>query len=128
MDDLSPIAEAIINSPFKKFAVYGMMGAGKTTLIKMICAKLGVQENTSSPTFAIVNEYSGEEKIYHFDLFRINSYVELNEIGFTEYLESENYIFIEWPEVAEPLLDLYDFKKIKISIGNYNERMVNLET
>ncbi len=93
------------------------MGAGKTTFIKAICKYLGVNENTSSPTFAIINEYKAKEKkIYHLDLFRINSVQELANIGIEEYFESDNYIFVEWPQIIEPLLEDYGFKKIIITV------------
>lgn len=77
------------------------MGAGKTTLIKQLCKNLGTQDNLSSPTYSIVNEYHYEKhKIFHFDLFRINKISELYDLGFEEYLESGEYCFIEWPEKA----------------------------
>jgi tRNA threonylcarbamoyladenosine biosynthesis protein TsaE len=119
-------AEIISASSQKKFAIYGAMGAGKTTLIKAICRQLGVEENTSSPTFAIVNEYAGKEKIYHFDLYRIQKTEELRSIGFEEYLERDAYIFIEWPEIAEDILSVYNFAKIKISEAEDTSRIIEL--
>ncbi len=90
----------------KVFAFHAHMGAGKTTFIKAICRTLGVAENMSSPTYAIVNEYQNnkQEKIYHFDLYRLKKAGECLDIGFEEYIESGNYCFIEWPEIAEPLI------------------------
>jgi tRNA threonylcarbamoyladenosine biosynthesis protein TsaE len=90
------------------FAFYGEMGAGKTTLIKDFCRVLGVTENTSSPTFALVNEYQSTngKTIYHFDMYRIEDPSEAIRIGFEEYLESGNYCFIEWPEKINNLLPL----------------------
>ena len=81
VDELPQIAEQILHiiSPTKKIAFYGQMGAGKTTLIKALCLKLGVAETTSSPTFSIVNAYEGIDTIYHFDLFRLNKMEELQE-------------------------------------------------
>lgn len=83
------------------------MGAGKTTFIKALCGELGVQGTMSSPTYSVVNEYhtAGGGKIYHFDLYRLRSEVELLDIGFEEYLESGYYLFIEWPELALPLIE-----------------------
>ena len=82
------------------------MGAGKTTFIKALCTRLGVKGNMSSPTYSIVNEYLTEkkEKIYHFDLYRLKSTAECFDIGFEEYLDSNCFCFIEWPEVAESLI------------------------
>ena len=78
------------------------MGSGKTTFIKSLCKLLGVTDTMSSPTYSIVNEYSTnfKNKIYHFDLYRLRSQSELFEIGFEDYLNSDNYLFIEWPELA----------------------------
>ncbi len=122
VDELdSAAAKLLYNFPDqKKFAVYGEMGAGKTTFIKAICKYLGVNENTSSPTFAIINEYKAKEKIYHLDLFRIKSVHELTNIGIEEYFEKDNYIFVEWPQIIEPLLEDYGFMKIIITVKNNN--------
>jgi tRNA threonylcarbamoyladenosine biosynthesis protein TsaE len=86
------------------FAFYGTMGAGKTTFIKSICNQLGVVDTVNSPTFAIINEYAteGENQIHHFDLYRLEKEQELLDIGFEDYLYSNNWNFIEWPEIAEP--------------------------
>lgn len=82
------------------------MGAGKTTFIKSLCTRLGVIDTMSSPTYSVVNEYAtgDHHRIYHFDLYRLKSSMELLEIGFEEYLDSGNYLFIEWPELALPLI------------------------
>jgi tRNA threonylcarbamoyladenosine biosynthesis protein TsaE len=88
------------------FALHGDLGAGKTTLIKAFCQALGVEDGTSSPSFAIVNEYRAAtgDPVYHFDLYRLKDAGELDAIGFTEYVDSGHYCFIEWPELAEDLL------------------------
>ena len=90
------------------FALHGELGAGKTTLIKGLCEALGVKDHTSSPSFAIVNEYRSAEDVpvYHFDLFRLRDQRELLDIGFEEYLDSGAFCFIEWPELAGELLPL----------------------
>lgn len=105
------------------FAFYGEMGAGKTTLIKELCRQLGVTGVTSSPTFAIVNEYAGSDgPIYHFDFYRINSIDEAIKIGFDDYLYSNAYCFIEWPEKIEELLQSEDFIRVTITTLPDNTR------
>ncbi len=85
------------------------MGSGKTTFIKSLCSFLGVSDTMSSPTYSIVNEYDTNNtyKIFHFDLYRIKSSEELFELGFEDYLNSNHFLFIEWPDLAIPYLDSY---------------------
>lgn len=108
------------------FCFYGEMGAGKTTFIKEICRGLGVSDTTSSPTFAIVNEYLTDEgeSIYHFDFYRIEKLEDAYEIGVEDYLYSGNYCFIEWAENIAPLVQ-DDFIKVHISVGNNGERIIH---
>lgn len=104
----------------KVFLFEAPMGAGKTTFIKAICLFLKVSDTMSSPTYSIVNEYlaySGN-RIYHFDLYRVKSSEELVDIGFEDYLSSQQYLFIEWPELAFPFLDSY--VRIIITSDNNN--------
>ena len=87
LDELSAISEQIINytSPNKKFLFYGKMGVGKTTLIKALSLHLGVTDIVSSPTFSIVNEYSiDDDKIYHFDFYRVEDEQEAFDIGYED--------------------------------------------
>lgn len=96
------------------FAFYSPMGGGKTTLISALCQRLGVNDATGSPTFAIVNEYAlpsstpltseGITHIYHFDFYRIKSLREVYDIGYEDYFYSGQPCLIEWPELIEPLL------------------------
>ena len=89
------------------FALYGKMGAGKTTFIKAVCEELGVSDVITSPTFAIVNEYRSDiagELIYHFDFYRIKKLEEVYDMGYEDYLYSGALCFIEWPELIEELL------------------------
>ena len=86
----------------RHFAFYGAMGAGKTTFIKALCKALRVPGIVTSPTFALVNEYTnGIEKVYHFDFYRINKPEEVFDFGCEEYFASGDYCFVEWPEKAE---------------------------
>ena len=89
------------------FALYGKMGAGKTTFIKAVCEELGVSDVITSPTFAIVNEYRSDiagELIYHFDFYRIKKLEEVYDMGYEDYFYSGALCFIEWPELTEELL------------------------
>ena len=108
LEGLSLPAEALVKLLKQRSVVafYGEMGVGKTTFIKVVCQHLGVQENVSSPTFAIVNEYSdrNQQSLYHMDLYRFKHSDELINIGAEEYFYSGNICLIEWPEKAEELL------------------------
>ena len=89
------------------FALYGKMGAGKTTFIKAVCEELGVSDVITSPTFAIVNEYRSDtagELIYHFDFYRIKKLEEVYDMGYEDYFYSVALCFIEWPELIEDVL------------------------
>ena len=86
------------------FAFYGSMGAGKTTFIKAVCEALGVRDVITSPTFAIVNEYSLPPALYHFDFYRIKRIEEVYDMGYEDYFYSGALCFIEWPELIEDLL------------------------
>ena len=82
----------------------GNLGAGKTFFIKNVVKNYGI-ENVSSPTFAIVNEYNGKYKIYHFDFYRVKNSAELFDIGFNDYLNDDSAItFIEWGELIPEVL------------------------
>ncbi|MBQ8128174.1 MAG: tRNA (adenosine(37)-N6)-threonylcarbamoyltransferase complex ATPase subunit type 1 TsaE [Prevotella sp.] len=87
------------------FAFYGSMGAGKTTFIKAVCEEMGVDDVITSPTFAIVNEYSNAEgSLFHFDFYRIKRLEEVYDMGYEDYFYSGALCFIEWPELIESLL------------------------
>ena len=108
VQELNEIAKAIVEvfENEKKIVFFGEMGVGKTTLIKSICKILNVQDVVTSPTFSVVNEYQNKDgnSLYHFDFYRIKNQEELFDLGLEEYIYSDNYCFIEWPEKAEGLL------------------------
>lgn len=127
--EAADIARMILQShaEARVFALHGDLGAGKTTLIKGFCMALGVQDHTSSPTFAIVNEYRSElgGSVYHFDLFRLRDQDELRGIGFEEYLDSGAYCFIEWPELAGDLLPPGTLH-LWLSVGEKEVRVIRI--
>ena len=90
----------------KVFAFYGKMGAGKTTFIKALCEVLGVKDVITSPTFAIINEYTdgNNNPIYHFDFYRIKKLEEVYDMGYEDYFYSDNLCLLEWPELVEDVL------------------------
>ena len=106
IQDLPKIAEKVLlNTSNKTLLFYGNMGVGKTTMIKELAKRLGVTDTISSPTFSIVNEYEiNNDKIFHFDFYRIKNEEEVLDIGIEEYFYSGHWIFIEWPEKIKNLL------------------------
>ena len=117
------------------FAFYGHMGAGKTTFIKAVCEELGVEDVITSPTFAIVNEYtlsnSGQlpigncQSIFHFDFYRIKKLEEVYDMGYEDYFYSGNLCFIEWPELIEELLPE---DAVKVSIAEQEDGSRTVKT
>jgi tRNA threonylcarbamoyladenosine biosynthesis protein TsaE len=110
------------------WALYGEMGAGKTTLIKEVCKQMGVKDTVTSPTFALVNEYQIPAKgpIYHFDFYRIRDLREAFDMGYEEYFYSGNLCFIEWPEKIEELLPDY-LGIVRITRHEDNSRTILLQ-
>ena len=108
VEDLGPITSRILGMfPEERiFALYGRMGAGKTTLIQQFCKHLDVIDVVQSPTFSIVNEYRSTScgRVFHFDFYRIKKTEEVYDIGYEEYFFSGKYCFLEWPEKISELL------------------------
>ena len=123
LDELDMVAQAVLDSLEGRtiVALDAPMGAGKTTLISRIAEQLGAEDDVTSPTFAIVNEYVGERVIYHFDMYRIERVEEALDFGCEEYISSGELCLIEWPEKIEPLLP-EDTMVVKIEILSDTER------
>ena len=123
LDELDMVAQAVLDSLEGRtiVALDAPMGAGKTTLISRIAEQLGAEDDVTSPTFAIVNEYVGQRVIYHFDMYRIERVEEALDFGCEEYISSGELCLIEWPEKIEPLLP-EDTMVVKIEILSDTER------
>ena len=125
LDGLKEVAEKVINSLDGRnvVAFCGAMGAGKTTLISAIMEHLGSADTVTSPTFALVNQYSTDmgEPVYHFDFYRINRIEEVFDMGYEEYFYSDELCLIEWPELIEDLLP-EDAMVVRIEVLSPTER------
>ena len=134
LDNIREAARQFIENigDHRVFAFYGKMGAGKTTFIKAICEELGVEDVITSPTFAIVNEYTSHaslltphDSIFHFDFYRIKKLEEVYDMGFEDYSYSGSLCFIEWPELIEEVLP-EDAVKVTIEENADGTRSVKL--
>jgi len=127
IEELDSVAEKLLAyaNDTKTWVFQGTLGAGKTTLVKSLAKKLRVEDNMSSPTFSIVNEYktANGSGIYHLDLYRLNSLQEAIDIGIEDYLYSNTYCFIEWPEIIEDILPT-KLIHLKIEIKGFTEREI----
>ncbi|MBQ3083065.1 MAG: tRNA (adenosine(37)-N6)-threonylcarbamoyltransferase complex ATPase subunit type 1 TsaE [Alistipes sp.] len=107
-EGLREVAETLLESLDGRtvVALRGEMGAGKTTLIRAVAEALGVEDQVTSPTFALVNQYEGAggERLFHFDFYRIDDVREVYDLGYEEYFYSGDLCFVEWPEKIEALL------------------------
>ena len=128
LNEIDEVAQKVLaENPEKIILFNGEMGAGKTTFIKSLCKKLGVENPTSSPTFSLVNEYQTiqNQLVYHFDVYRLKNQEEALDMGIDEYLYSGNWCFIEW---AEKIADLIPEKHsiITISVMDESKRCLEL--
>ena len=125
LDELKDVAEAVVESLEGRnvVALFGAMGAGKTTLISAIMEYLGSTDNVTSPTFALVNQYNtaSNSAVYHFDFYRINRIEEAFDMGYEEYFYSGDLCLVEWPELVEQLLP-EDAMVVKIEILSPTKR------
>lgn len=129
IEDLDLITDQLIKAfgDINIILFNGEMGAGKTTLIKQLCKKLGVEENTSSPTFSIVNEYQTKNKnsIYHFDFYRLESEQEALDFGYEDYFYSNSFCFIEWSEKIPNLIPEKHLI-VNIELDSVNNRIISI--
>ena len=127
--EINSVAKEILESVNSRTILfYGEMGVGKTTLIREIVKELGYLHDVSSPTFSIVNEYEIKDGlVYHFDFFRIKNEEEVYDIGFEDYLDSDQWIFIEWPEKISSLIP-DRVNEIHLEKAGKNIRRIKLKT
>lgn len=128
LEEVPKAAEMILSAcPNDRFfAIYGGLGAGKTTLVKALVESLGSDDVVNSPTFSIVNDYdSPEGSIFHFDFYRIERLEEVYDLGYEEYFYSGQYCFVEWPEKIEGLVP-EEAVVIRITTTGPAERVIEL--
>ncbi len=108
LKEIHEIARTVLQKAQNKvLCLYGEMGVGKTTLVKAMVKELGAADVANSPTFGLVNEYSDKNNTplaYHFDFYRLNDEMEALDMGFDDYLNSDAWLFIEWPDKISSLL------------------------
>ena len=128
--DLREAARAVLDALGDRTVVAfrGPMGAGKTTLIREIVARLGSRDTVTSPTFALVNHYAGTERpaIYHFDFYRIDKPEEAYDFGYEEYFYSGDLCLVEWPEKIEALLP-EDAVEVRITVDSDTARTFEID-
>jgi len=107
IEELEAVAKTVLARLHSRTILFeGAMGVGKTTLIKSFVKALGSDDDVTSPTFSLVNEYKAPEfRMYHFDMYRITDEIEALNFGFEDYLNSDSdWVFIEWPGNVSSLL------------------------
>ncbi|MFW5656874.1 MAG: tRNA (adenosine(37)-N6)-threonylcarbamoyltransferase complex ATPase subunit type 1 TsaE [Bacteroidota bacterium] len=129
LDDLPEAARKFINyiGQHTVIAFYGKMGAGKTTFIKAVCKELGVTDRVTSPTFALINEYTAMpagQPVFHFDFYRIKDISEVYDLGYEDYFYSNNFCLVEWPEMIESILP-EETLKVTITVNDDESRVIS---
>ncbi|MEM8846932.1 MAG: tRNA (adenosine(37)-N6)-threonylcarbamoyltransferase complex ATPase subunit type 1 TsaE [Bacteroidota bacterium] len=129
LQEIETIASELLNQVTGKvLCFYGEMGAGKTTFIKHLVKNLNGIDAANSPTFGLVNEYFSKKNEllgYHFDFYRIEDEGEIYDLGFEEYLNSDAWLFIEWPEKVTSVLP-ENTDNIHIHFIDENTRSIEL--
>ena len=126
-NEINIATEFIIeNSNFKLILFEGEVGSGKTTLIKKICQNMRVEDTVSSPTFPVLNVYNSKVgNIFHADLYRVENIKDLNELGFFDILNLDNWVFIEWANKFKKIFN-ENFTIVKIDKMSENERKLTI--
>tara|TARA_Y100000389_G_C17276428_1_gene420655 strand:- start:377 stop:793 length:417 start_codon:yes stop_codon:yes gene_type:complete len=127
-NDLNKASDFVVkNCQSKNYFIKGIVGAGKTTLVKEICIGMRIKDNVNSPTYSLINEYLTEKgsSIFHMDLFRLENKNEIHDLGIMDYFETNNIIIIEWPEI---LINNYkiDHSLVEISYLNDIQRKITI--
>ena len=109
--------------------ICGLLGSGKTHLIKGIAAGAGAEDGrrVNSPTFVIVNEYAGRLDIYHVDAYRLNSIAEFEMIGFDDYCQPQSVVLIEWADKIESALQAIDYIRIELFHAGKTKRKIHIQ-
>ncbi|MEP6794350.1 MAG: tRNA (adenosine(37)-N6)-threonylcarbamoyltransferase complex ATPase subunit type 1 TsaE [Saprospiraceae bacterium] len=126
LSEIVDVVHSLIGEGYSVVLLDGELGAGKTTLVQLLCKSYGVEQQVSSPTFSIIQEYISPIKgpIIHMDLYRLDKPQELEQIGFAEYLDSGQLCIIEWPEVGN---DYFVMSYIRVDIGVENNNIRNFK-
>tara|TARA_B100001063_G_scaffold226623_1_gene236389 strand:- start:113 stop:529 length:417 start_codon:yes stop_codon:yes gene_type:complete len=127
-NDLNKASDFVVkNCQSKNYFIKGIVGAGKTTLVKEICVGMRIKDNVNSPTYSLINEYLTEKgsSIFHMDLFRLENKNEIHDLGIMDYFETNNIIIIEWPEI---LINNYkiDHSLVEISYLSDIQRKITI--
>ena len=127
LDGLQEIVDVLlplIENGYSVVLIYGELGSGKTALVQRLCQALGVEEQVTSPTFSIIQEYRSAltGPIYHMDLYRLEKRSDLEQIGLGEYLDSGHLCIIEWPSIGS---DYYVMPCIRVDIDVENNNIRN---
>ncbi len=105
-------------------AYFGGLGMGKTRFTAGLCKGMGIDEDVSSPTFSLVHEYHGDKALYHFDMYRIQSFDDLCSTGFFDYLDWGGVLAVEWSENIENALPQYKLIRIEIMRGENDDQRI----
>ena len=128
LNNLKKASEFVLKSSKSNILLFsGVIGAGKTTLVKQLCKNLGVIDTVNSPTYSLINEYiTKESTVFHIDLFRIEKIEEINSLGLLDYLASKNKVIIEWPEIIIDQLN-QNYSHITIDYIRDDKRKITIK-